>query len=124
MLDPARRRVLDRRPGGRPRFGHGDPVGTGLVGTGLVGTGLVGTGPAHREPMGRERVARERMVRERRRGAGTFLRLVRLLVLVSLLGAIAGQAGAEPGWLPAGSHANTAIVRPHAFPPLTSQRSI
>jgi hypothetical protein len=69
-------------------------------------------------------MARERMVRERRRGAGTFLRLVRLLVLVSLLGAIAGQAGAEPGWLPAGSHANTAIVRPHAFPPLTSQRSI
>jgi hypothetical protein len=124
MLDPARRRVLDRRPGGRPRFGHGGPVGTGLVGTGLIGTGLVGTGPAHREPMGRERVARERMVRERRRGAGTFLRLVRLLVLVSLLGAIAGQAGAEPGWLPAGSHANTAIVRPHAFPPLTSQRSI
>jgi hypothetical protein len=124
MLDPARRRVLDRRPGGRPRFGHGGPVGTGLV----------GTGPAHREPMGRERRGRERMVRERggrerggrerRRGAGAFLRLVRLLVLVSLLGAVAGQAGAEPGWLPAGSHANTAIVRPHAFPPLTSQRSI
>ena len=109
MLDPARRRVLDRRPGGRLRFGHGGPIGTGLV----------GTGPAHRERMGRER-----MGRERRRGTGAFLRLVRLLVLVSLLGAIAGQAGAEPGWLPAGSHANTAIVRPHAFPPLTSQRSI
>ena len=124
MLDPARRRVLDRRPGGRPRFGHGGPVGTGLV-----GAGPVGTGPAHREPMGRERMVRERGGRERggrerRRGAGALLRLVRLLVLVSLLGAIAGQAGAEPGWLPAGSHANTAIVRPHAFPPLTSQRSI
>ena len=119
MLDPARRRVLDRRPGGRLRFGHGGPIGTGLV----------GTGPAHRERMGRERMGRERGGRERggrerRRGTGAFLRLVRLLVLLSLLGAIAGQAGAEPGWLPAGSHANTAIVRPHAFPPLTSQRSI
>jgi hypothetical protein len=90
MLDPARRRLLDRRAGGRRRFGHGGPVRPG---------------PAHRERAGRGP----------RRGTGGFLRLVRLLVLVSRLGLVAGQAGAEPGWLLAGSHANTAIVRPHAY---------